>query len=82
MYVPLVGTLLMYLLLLHELRIRTIIDHILAKNGRSERTVDLLRIHIAQLSIQNEVVALGPQAYRRLLTQEDKGEDIAVFLAA
>ena len=70
-----------YLLLLHELRVGTIVHNILAKDRSRERTVDLFCIHISQLSVQDEVVALRAQTYCRLLAQENKCKDIAILLA-
>lgn len=71
----------MYLLLLHELRVGTIIHDILAKHGRGERAVNLLRIHIFKLAIQNEIVSLGSKADRGLLSEEYEGKNIAVLLS-
>lgn len=68
-----------HLLLLHELRIRAIIDDVLAKDGRAERCVDLLRIDVLDLSVQDKVVALGVQAHRHLATEEHEREDVAIL---
>lgn len=48
-----------YLLLLHELRVWAVVHDILAEDGRAERSVDLLRIHVLDLAVQDEVVAFG-----------------------
>ena len=71
-----------HLLLLHQLRVRTVIHHVLAKDWGRERTVNLLRIDILQLPVQNEIVALGAQTHSRLLAQKNEGEDLAVLLTA
>jgi hypothetical protein len=71
-----------YLLLLHELGVGAIVDHILAEHGGGERVVDLLGVDILQLAVENEVVALGSQTDGGLLAQKDKGEDIAVLFTA
>lgn len=70
-----------YLFLLHQLVIGTIVDDILPKHGRRERTVYLLGIHILQLPIQDEIIAFCPQTHGCLLAQQDKGKDIAVLFA-
>lgn len=44
--------------------------------------VDLLSVDVLELSIQNEVVALGAEADSGLLAQKDESEDIAVLLTA
>jgi hypothetical protein len=68
-----------YLLLFHQLRVRTIVDNIVAKNGGGEWRVNLLGANIAQFSVQNEVVTLGTQVDSGLLAQEDKCKDIAIL---
>ncbi len=67
------------LLLLHQLRIRTIIHHALAEDRSCERAVDLLRIDISQLSIEYELVALRPKTHCGLSPEQSKGEDIAIL---
>ena len=71
----------LYLLLLHEFRIGTIIYNILAKYRRGQRSIDFFRIHIFQLPIQYEVIALRAQADRGLLPEQDECEDVAVLFA-
>ena len=68
-----------HLLLLHELRVWTIVDDICAKDWCRQRTVDLLSVDILQLAVQDEIVALGAQADSGLLAQEDESEDISIL---
>lgn len=51
-----------YLLLLHELRIGAVVDHVLPKYRSGEWTVYFLRIEIFVLSIQDEFVSFDSQA--------------------
>ena len=69
-----------HLLLLHELRVGTVIDDILAEHGSREGRVDLLGIDILDLSVEDKVVASSVEADRHLATEEDKGEDWAILL--
>ena len=69
-----------YLLLLHELRIRAVVDDILAKDRCAAWGVDLLGIDILDLSVEDKVVASGVQAHRHLATEENEGEDVAILL--
>ena len=71
----------LYLLLLHELRIGTIIYNILAKYRRGQRSIDFFRIYIFQLPIQYEIVAFRAQADCGLLPEQDECEDVAVLFA-
>lgn len=68
-----------YLLLLHKLRVGAVVDNILAKDGGGERCVDLLRVDVLDLSVQDEVVALGVEHDGHLATEKDKSEDISVL---
>lgn len=70
-----------HLLLLHQLRVRTIVHHILSKHRRGERAIDLFRIHVLQFSVQNEIIALRSQNHRSRLSEQDEGEDISVLFA-
>lgn len=69
----------MYLLLLHKLRVRAVVDNILSKHGCAEWRVDFLSVYILDLSVQDEVVALGVETHSHLATEEDEGEDIAIL---
>lgn len=68
-----------HLLLLHQLGVGAVVDNIFAKDGRRQHTVDQLGIDIAQLPIEDELVALSTQIHRRLLPQEYKREYITVL---
>ena len=59
-----------HLLLLHKLRVRTVIYHVFPEHWSSERAVDFLRVQVFVLSIKYEVIALHPQAYSRLFNEE------------
>lgn len=69
-----------HLLLLHELRVGTVIDDILAEHGGREGRVDLLGIDVLDLSVEDKVVAGSVEADGHLATEEDKGEDWAILL--
>jgi hypothetical protein len=71
-----------YLLLLHELRVRAVVDDILAEDGRGEHRVDVLGAHIADLAVEDEVVALGPDIDGGLLAEQDEGKAVAVLCKA
>lgn len=67
------------LLLLHELGVRAVVHDILAKDGRAERSIDFLGIHILEFAIEYEVVSLGAKTDGRLPSKENKGENIAIL---
>ena len=69
------------LLLLHQLRVWAVIDHIRAKDRRGQRAVDLFGVDVLEFTIQDEVVSLGTQADGSLLSQQNESKDIAVGLA-
>lgn len=66
--------------MLHELRIRAVIDNVLAKHRRGKRGVDFLSIDVLDLSVEDEVVASGVEANCHLAAEKDKRKDIAVLL--
>lgn len=68
-----------YLLLFHELGIGAVVDNILAENRSGKDGVDLFGTHVAKFAVENEVVALGADAYGRLLAEENEGENIAML---
>lgn len=68
-----------YLLLFHQLRIRTIVDNILAKNGRGKGAVNFLGVDMAELAIEDELVALGANIDGSFLAEQDEGEDVAIL---
>lgn len=65
------------LLLLHELRIGAVIDDITSKNRSGQDGVNLLGIDILELAVENKVVSRRSNSDSGLLSEEDKGEDIA-----
>jgi hypothetical protein len=67
------------LLLLHELGIGTIVYDIFSKHGGGKGAVNFLGVEILQLCIENEIVSFGSDVYRRLLSEKNKGEDVAVL---
>jgi hypothetical protein len=69
----------MYLFLLHEFGVGAVVDHVAPKDRGGEWRVDFLGANVAELAIQNEVVALGAQVDRGLLAKEDEGENVAVL---
>ena len=66
-------------LLLHQLRIRAVVDHAFSKHRGRERAVYFLRIDIFQLAIEDKLISLRPKTYCRLLPQQNKGKDIAIL---
>lgn len=70
------------LLLLHQLGVGAVVDNILAEDRSSERAVDLLGVDVLELSIEDEVVALGVEADSHLATEENKGKDVAILFAS
>ena len=67
------------LLLLHKLGVGTVVDNILAKDWGGEDGVYVLGADIANLAIEDEIIALGADTDRSLAAEEDKGEDITVL---
>lgn len=67
------------LLLLHQLRIRTIINDARSKNWRCQRTVYILRIQVLVFSVEYEVVPFDAQIYSGLLSKKNECEDIAIL---
>jgi hypothetical protein len=51
------------LLLLHKLRIRTIINNITSKDGSCQESIDFFRIGVLKLGIENEVISFRSQIY-------------------
>lgn len=70
-----------YLLLFHQLPVRTIVNDVGAKHWRGKGTINLLRIDIFQLAIENELIPFGAQIYCRLSSKQDESEDITVLSA-
>jgi hypothetical protein len=68
-----------HLFLLHEFRVRTVVDDILAEDGRCQDGVDFLGANVADLAVQDEVVALGSDIDGRLLAEEDERKAVAVL---
>ncbi len=52
-----------YLLLLHQFCIRTVVDHIRSKDGRSEAAIYFLGVDVLQLPVQNEFISLNAQIH-------------------
>lgn len=70
-----------YLLLLHKLGVRAVIDDVLAKDGSSQDGVDLLGVDVADLAVEDKIVAGGADADGGLAAEQDKGKNIAVLFA-
>ena len=68
------------LLLLHQFRVWTIVDNILAEYRRSQRSIDFLRIDILVFRVQDEVVTLCSKTHSSLLAEENERKDITVLL--
>jgi hypothetical protein len=69
-----------HLLLLHELRVRAVIDDTSTENRRGKLSVDLFGVHVLELAIEDELIALRSKVYSRLLSEENEGEDVAILL--
>jgi hypothetical protein len=65
--------------LLHELRVRAVVDNTLAKNRGGERGVDIFGANIAKLGIEDKLIALRSDVYRGLLAEENEGKAVAVL---
>jgi len=66
-------------LLLDELRVGTVVDHIAAKDGCREGAVDLLRVEVRELAVEDKLVSVDAEVRRDLAAEEDKGEDVAIL---
>lgn len=69
----------MYLLLLHELGVGAVVDDVASKDRSGQDGVDLLGVHILELAVENEVVALGADGDGGSLAKEDESEDITIL---
>ena len=70
-----------YLLLLHELGVRAIVDNIGSEDWSGKAGIDLLSVDILKLSVQNELVSLGANIDGGLLAEKDESEDVAVLVS-
>ena len=52
------------------------------KHGRSQWTVNLFGIHVSQLAVEDEIIALGSKTHGRFLAEKDEGKDIAILPAS
>jgi hypothetical protein len=68
-----------HLLLLHELRVRTVINDMAPKDRGRERRINLFRTNVPELPIQDEFIALGAKVYSGLLSEKDKGKDVPIL---
>jgi len=59
-----------------------VVDDVLAKDGGGQDGVDVLSADVANLAIEDELVAVGADTDGGLAAEEDKGEDIAVLARA
>jgi hypothetical protein len=68
-----------HLLLLHQFGVRAVVYNILAKDRSGEGVVDLLGVDVLDLSVEDEVVALGTKTNSHLATEHDEGEHVAIL---
>lgn len=68
-----------YLLLLHELRVGTVVNHIFSKDRGCEDCVDFLGVDVLQLAVQYEFVARRSDVDGCFLAEENEGKDIAIL---
>ncbi len=66
-------------LLLHELAVWAVVDDVGAEDWGGEAGVDLFRVDVLELAVEDEFVALGADVDGRLLAEEDEREDIAML---
>lgn len=69
-----------HLLLFHELGVGAVVDDILSKDRSGEDAVDLLSRDVLELSVKDEIVSGRAKSDSGFLSEEDKGEDIAVLV--
>lgn len=67
------------LLLLDELRIGTVVDDVASEYGGREWAVDLLRIDVLELAVEDEIVAFDAEIDGNLPSEQDKGEYLAIL---
>lgn len=68
-----------YLLLFDELGVWAVVHDVGPEDRRSELAIDLLRIDILQLSIEDKFISIRPKINGSLLSQENEREDVAVL---
>lgn len=68
-----------YLLLLHELGVRAIVDNIAAEDGSSQDGVDFFSVDILKLAVEDKVVAGGSNSDGGSLSEENKCENVAML---
>lgn len=68
------------LLLFHELRVWTVVHDIAAKHRDRERAVDLLGVHVLDLSIEDEVIAVKAKVARDFPAKKGESEDVTVLV--
>jgi hypothetical protein len=78
--VRLVAEVSSYLLLLHELRVRAVVDNIAAKDRGRQWRINLFGANIAQLAIHDELIALCAQIDGSLLAEKNERENVTVLL--
>lgn len=74
-----IRKILAYLLLLHELGVGAIIDNIAAKDGSSQDSIDFFGVDVLKLAVEDKVVASRPNSNGGALSEEDKGENVAML---
>ena len=67
------------LFLLHQLGIGTIVYNAAPEYRCCEIGIYLFRVHVLWLSIKDEVIAFSTQIDRCLLSQKDKGKNVAIL---
>jgi hypothetical protein len=68
-----------YLLLLHQLRVRAVVDDISTKDRSGQNRIDLLRIDILQLPIEDEIVSSSAKVDGGLLSQQNERKNITIL---
>jgi hypothetical protein len=69
-------------LLVHELRIWTIVNHLLAKHRRGEFSIHILSVEIGMFSIEDKIIPLWAKKHSRGFAKENKRKAIPVLSLA
>ena len=59
---------------------RSVIYDVASPTRSRDTVIDLFRVQICLLAVQNEVVPFDPEIRCYLLAKQDKGENIAILL--
>ena len=69
-----------HLLMLHQPRVRAVIDHARAEYWLAKLIVNILGIQVLWLAIEDNFVPFSTKIYCRLIAQEDESEAVAILI--